>query len=81
MKKRCEDMTTSVKRKERQARQEETKGLKVTGNGNLPDEEVRSIRKWFEPRINVPLLKKIIWVVGVTRGTTTRRSFSIKIEQ
>ena len=81
VKKRWEDMTTSVKKKERQARQEEIKRLKVTGNGNLPDEEVRSIRKWFEPRINVPLLKKIIWVVGVTRGTTTRRSFSIKIEQ
>ena len=64
-------MTTSVKRKERQARQEEIKWLKVTGNGNLPDEEVRSIRNWFQPRIIVPLLKKIIWVVGVTRGTTT----------
>ena len=40
--KKCwEDITTSVKRKERQARQGETKRLKVTGNGNLPDEEVR----------------------------------------
>ena len=39
--KKCwEDMTTSVKRKERQARQEEIKRLKVTGNGSLPDEEV-----------------------------------------
>ena len=40
VKKRWEDMTTSVKRKERQARQEEIKRLKVTGNGSLPDEEV-----------------------------------------
>ncbi|XP_044162913.1 uncharacterized protein LOC114970368 [Acropora millepora] len=39
VKKRWEDMTTSVKKKERQARQEEIKRLKVTGNGNLPDEE------------------------------------------
>jgi len=39
VKKRWEDLTTSVKRKERQARQNEIKRLKVTGNGNLPDDQ------------------------------------------
>ena len=27
------------------------------------------IRKWFEPRSNIPWLKKIIWVIGVLRRT------------
>ena len=27
------------------------------------------IRKWFEPRSNIPWLKKIIWVIGVLRWT------------
>ena len=27
------------------------------------------IRKWFEPRSNIPRLKKIIWVIGVLRRT------------
>ena len=38
-------MTTSVKRMERQAHQGEIKRLKVTCNGNLPDEEARSLKK------------------------------------
>ena len=27
------------------------------------------LRKWFEPRSNIPWLKKIIWVIGVLRRT------------
>ena len=27
------------------------------------------LRKWFEPRSNIPWLKKIIWVMGVLRRT------------
>ncbi|XP_068673918.1 myb/SANT-like DNA-binding domain-containing protein 4 [Montipora foliosa] len=38
VKKRWEDLTASVKRKERQAHQGEVRRLKVTGNGNLPDD-------------------------------------------
>lgn len=37
-------MATIVKKKERAARQNELKRLRVTGNGNLPDEEVFIIR-------------------------------------
>lgn len=40
VKKRWEDLTTAVKKKERSARQNEIKRLKFTGNGNLPDDEV-----------------------------------------
>ena len=31
--------------------------------------KVSIIRKWFEPRSNIPWLKKIIWVTGVLRRT------------
>ena len=34
-----------------------------------PTTKIMSIRKWFEPRSNIPLLKKIIWVTGVLRRT------------
>ena len=30
-----------------------------------PTTKIMSIRKWFEPRSNIPWLKKIIWVTGV----------------
>ena len=30
---------------------------------------IRKIRKWFEPRSNIPWLKKIFWVTGVLRRT------------
>ena len=29
----------------------------------------KKIRKWFEPRSDIPWLKKIIWVIGVLRKT------------
>ena len=38
MKRRWEDMTGTVKKKEREARNKELKRLRVTGNGNLEDE-------------------------------------------
>ena len=31
--------------------------------------KIMSIRKWFEPRSNIPWFKKIIWVTGVLRRT------------
>ena len=34
-----------------------------------PTTKIMSIRKWFEHRSNIPLLKKIIWVTGVLRRT------------
>ena len=40
VKKRWEDIATSVKKKERTARHNEINRLKITGNGNLPDEQV-----------------------------------------
>ena len=40
VKKRWEDISTSVKKKGRTARQNEVKRLKITGNGNLPDDQV-----------------------------------------
>lgn len=39
VKKRWEDLTASVKKKERLARNNEIQRLKITGNGNLPDDE------------------------------------------
>lgn len=40
VKKRWEDITMSPKKKERTARHNEIKRVKITGNGKLPDDQV-----------------------------------------
>ena len=41
VKKHWEDVTMQVKRKERTARHNEINRLKITGNGKLPDDQVK----------------------------------------
>ena len=47
--------------------------LQMQANTNLKSAPstptVFLLRKWFEPRSNIPWLKKIIWVIGVLRRT------------
>lgn len=66
IKKRWEDMTGNVKKKEREARNKELRRLRVTGNGHLEDEDDENAAKLSEPCTEslTPSEKEIAIILG-----------------